>query len=680
MTNFYDASTDNYQEFEKYTNQALAGVIASGQKIFTTNVRGLFDTFLANLPHQARQYYTCNACRKFFELYGSLVTIGSNGEIHNIFWDVNTAPQFFKKTALAMTQQIKSAKVTGVFVTSEKTLGKKKDGAWTHFYADVPESFRFKSATQKAHEKAAELNVDFLTLTSAFQKFSIDAVIKSSELILSDSLYRGDKVKGVAQWFLDLYRSMETASDSRIKQNLRWKAVASAPTGFARIPNSQYGTLLSDIEAGHSTESITKRFERKMREYQVSQVDPTANQVEQAEKLILDLGLEKSIDRRYVQFEEIPSFMWLANEAKDGVKAKEETSSLFGNLKTKDAEPKKPATIELPSKVMTWSKFKRTVLPLAESIEARMDNPNRFMALVTALNSDAPNIMQWDNPFSWYYAGGGIDGEMKRRVEEAGGKHEDNEIRATLMWEGYTDLDLHCINPNGYHIYYHRASRKDRHGGELDIDMNGLDRSSNTPVENIRWSRNAPEGRYKFYVHNYNEKTNGHKGTPFKLELEVNGEVYSHEGNPLVEGGKVTVFEFEYKKGQPVKFITGGGVSKSSFTARPNGFVKVNGITNSPNLWDGEDFTHVGNHIFFILDGVKDNGEGIGRGFLPEMLKSELHPIRRTLNAYTSTTPIHGADEATACGIGFSVDSEWNLVLKVKTHGSTQLITIDRLD
>jgi hypothetical protein len=46
---------------------------------------------------------------------------------------------------------------------------------------------------------------------------------------------------------------------------------------------------------------------------------------------------------------------------------------------------------------MTWEKFARTMLPEALSIEAQVPaGPERFMALVTAANADAPPILQWD--------------------------------------------------------------------------------------------------------------------------------------------------------------------------------------------------------------------------------------------------------------------------------------------
>ena len=329
---------------------------------------------------------------------------------------------------------------------------------------------------------------------------------------------------------------------------------------------------------------------------------------------------------------------------------------------------------------MTWEKFKRTILPNALSIEAKVDNINRLMALVTAADENSENILQWDNPFSWYYHGG-IDGEIKRRVENAGGRYENNEIRCSLIWEGRTDLDLHCITPKGTHIYW--SSKRSSCGGYLDLDMNGIDRPSEYPVENMRWTINAPEGHYKFFVHNYTERVNKKQGTPFKVELEINGQIYSYVGEPLKASNQTTVFEFDYYNNTATFLSTpySNDSSKSNdWNININDFVKVTTITTSPNLWGNNNATHAGNHIFFLLEDCKDLSEGKGRGFFNEMLKPELRQIRKTLEAYTATTPIDEVENATACGLGYNSDNEWNLTLKVKTKDSTRLIKIDRFD
>jgi len=298
------------------------------------------------------------------------------------------------------------------------------------------------------------------------------------------------------------------------------------------------------------------------------------------------------------------------------------------------------------------------------------------MALVTAADETSENILQWNNPFSWYYHAG-IDGEIKRRVENAGGQYENNEIRCSLIWEGYTDLDLHCITPNGEHIYFQNP--RDTSRGWLDIDMNGGNHRDSSPVENIRWSNNAPTGRYRFYIHNFSQRDTGKNA--FKVELEINGQVYTYSGiAERTSDFKEVVFDFDYIRGQEPKFHTSLHSSDSLWSVPLNSFVKVSGITNSPNLWDEKPVSKSGTHVFFLLEDCKDLSEGKGRGFFNETLKSELREIRKTLEAYSANTPIEDADKASACGVGYSKENAWNATLKVTANNSSRLIKIDRWD
>lgn len=57
---------------------------------------------------------------------------------------------------------------------------------------------------------------------------------------------------------------------------------------------------------------------------------------------------------------------------------------------------------------MTWVKFQRDELPDCKSIEAYVSSQQtRFSSFITATNPEAPNILKWDNPFSWYFYNGG---------------------------------------------------------------------------------------------------------------------------------------------------------------------------------------------------------------------------------------------------------------------------------
>jgi hypothetical protein len=161
----------------------------------------------------------------------------------------------------------------------------------------------------------------------------------------------------------------------------------------------------------------------------------------------------------------------------------------------------------------------------------------------------------------------------------------------------------------------------------------------------------------------------------------VNGKVYHYDGQALSNKKQVTVFKFDYRKGQEPRMMLNESYSTEDAWGVPVGqFAEVKGITTSPNLWGKEPKQSAGNHTFFLLEGAKDTSEGKGRGFFNEMLISELREIRKTLEAYTGSTPIQGIEEATASGLGFMKDGEWNVTLKVTSGSTTQLVKIDRWD
>ncbi|MCY9737523.1 hypothetical protein M5X17_27860 [Paenibacillus alvei] len=672
--NMYDNRNDQYPQFSEAINDRFSSF--TDKPLFTTNVEDLFSTFLDNLPREARQHYTCNCCKHFVNRFGGLVHITEKGEIVSVMWDEQTTPKFFANAVKAMKNILHNSRVTGVFISSEVSLGQSHSNGWDHMHVTLPANKVYRDRLKTAEQEMAVKREDYRTLISGLVEYPLDSIEKALTMLQSESLYRGDRFVGMAQWVKNLHDKREEAKNSRVRDNLTWLAVAVAPTGFTHFgtSSSMIGTLLDDIVSGYDTDSIVRRFADKMGTYQRSQTPPSEGNKQQAEKIVAQLGIENSLKRRYATIEEIPHFIWQSKKVVKNTAAK--MGGVFGHIATKEKSSTPDELLNLTYKVMTWDKFSRTVLPTATNLEVLIDNPNRLMALVTASDKEAPNILQWeDNTFSWYYHGG-IDGEIKRRVESAGGQYENNEIRCSLIWEGETDLDLHCITPNRSHIYYSDKRADDR--GFLDIDANGLDGITSTPVENMRWSKGlAQEGQYRFYVHNYTERGTGI--TPFTVELDVNGHIYTSSG-ALRDGQKVTVFEFNYVKGKAPNITNASSASKDAWNIPTNSFVKVKAVTNSPNLWGEKKVEHSGHHIFFLLDGCKDMSEGKGRGFFTETLKPELREIRKTLEAYTAATPIEGVEQATACGVGYSKDSEWGLLVKVASDNSTRVIKIDRWD
>jgi hypothetical protein len=343
---------------------------------------------------------------------------------------------------------------------------------------------------------------------------------------------------------------------------------------------------------------------------------------------------------------------------------------------------------------MTWVKFANNVLPDAQSIEVQVpETAERFAALVTSVSPEDPPVLQWDsheerNPVSWYYHSG-IDAEMRRRVESAGGKHEGTVIRATLMWNNRNDLDLHARTPSGQHIYfgYKHASC----GGYLDVDMN-VGGETTKPVENIRWANvRPPHGRYLFQVHHFRTHDSRRTPTPFTVELEVGGRAYKYEGSNATEYSSHDVFALDYAAdlstvyshavGGRLEPATPASGAPSSWGLVPGAWARVTGVVASPNLWsETRASPQHGRHAFFLLEDCRDTSSGMGRGLFTETLLGELRPARATIEAFMAQSTIEGADAAEACGLGMSSDSPWGLTVRVKTGVAVATYLIDRWD
>ena len=705
----HEPHDEGYEAFLAAIRDTFTRLTASGGPLFTTATGDLFDAFLYTLPQARQKHYDCRACRRFLETYGSLVTVLTDGTAVPVMWDPATAPPFFAKTVQHLWNMVRHAKITGVFLSRETTWGlasnedpgrpvgrdglpAKAAGEWHHMAVVPPSSRVLRHSTLSARQVMAERLEDHGMLGRGIGAFPAPVVRQAHTYLKSGHLYRPEKCLGVAEWLLALHASLDATSNPSAREGLLWRATATAPGGFCHVKTTVIGPLLEDVAAGLPFEDIRRKFNAKLdpNAYGHSTAAPTAGNVAAAEKIVATLGAAGSLERRYARFDELREMVWKPREAKSapiGAKA----GGVFGHLLHREAPT--TAQTETPPTVMTWRKFSETVLPSAISIDVQVPASSaRFAALVTAGQQDTPPILQWDsvekrNPFSWYYAGG-IDAEIKRRVVQAGGVHEGCDIRASLMWNNRNDLDLHVITPGREHIFFN--AKRSRCGGWLDVDMN-VRGETTTPIENVRWKRGmARAGHYRVYVQNYRFHESDESVTPFRVELEVNGDVFHYNGSISPEGqvglySDVTVADFLYTPGERLAVAPHGmqatqSASPSAWGVAPGQWVKVTGIVESPNMWGSTPMPQHGQHMFFLLDGCRDTAQGVGRGFFVETLKGDLRPIRSTLEAHMATTPILGAEEASACGLGMNDQSPWDLVVRVQTEHATSTYRLDRRD
>lgn len=677
----------------------------------------LWSTFLKNLSPSVRQQHNCRACAKFFKDFGALVTINDRGEVKSAVWPAEATMKADKllapyvKAVAKLRDHVQWGEVTSAFYSPLSKLGQPVTGEWTHLYMTNSRPYVMRNET--ADQRMAREKGQFAMLVRVADEYPLALCQRALVLMQTGGLYRASEHMAPLQSLIALHQHRERFSNAKQRKNLLWVAAVTGNVALSHLRGTALGALLDGLAEGKSNEEVKRAWNAMLdpSTYQRATEAPKEGTLAQAEKLFATMGLEPALRRRYASVEEIPlsGLLWSSASAAALRKqaARATKGGVFAHLKSRGVETDTlPAVASGSAPVtMTWEKFKKVVLPTVHSVSALIPTDSaHFAALVTAADSSAPPLMKWDeepmrNPFSWYYHGG-IDAEMKARVERAGGQYEHVDIRATLMWNNRNDLDLHVQDPSRAHIYYADKMPRGASGGYLDVDMN-VRGETTAPVENTRWAKGAaPSGMYKIWVRNYAFHEADRAATPFVLELQVGEHTFRYEGRTpyarTQEASDIHVATFNvtrdngrlvfrgFSSGEMLRSTTAHAPISSSGHAHtwglaPNTWVEVTGIATSPNTW-GNKRPEAGDHTFFLLRGAADGSKGRGRGFFAEMLKGELRPVRSVMEAYAATAAIEEAIGTPAAGLGFIADRSWNLRLRVTTDAGSQDYLIDRKD
>jgi hypothetical protein len=269
-------------------------------------------------------------------------------------------------------------------------------------------------------------------------------------------------------------------------------------------------------------------------------------------------------------------------------------------------------------------------------------------------------LFRWDNDFAWSYNGNVADSLIKERVKKAGG-NVNAQLRVSLSWFNYDDLDIH-VHANGDHIYH--GHRRGCGGGRLDVDMN-VSAITREAVENVSWV-SVKNGAYKVVVNNYTKRENDDVG--FVIEVESDGKVSHFNYNKAVRNKEdIHVVTLHVKNGVVERFQMGdSGISTNAISQEKWGlstekYAKVNAVTLSPNYWGDN---AVGNeHTFFFLDGA-ENDEPT-RGIYNEFLHPRLVKHRKVFEVIGEKTKCEPT-EGQLSGLGFSSTKPDSVIVRVK--------------
>lgn len=665
-----------FVQFKQAMQQHFNSLLAKSQQVlYRTDVNPdhLWETYLQSFPEEERQEYNCNACKQFIRHYGGLVAI-VDGHIETI-WDFQCEPPYDGMVVM-LAAEVGRARITDLFFSTFAGLGTDKNFVegkttgdpiitWEHMHFKLP-----KSMVQRGSESVESLMGKARDNRNVFKRgldeITMDAVETVLDLIAQNSLYRGEESKGMLTTFKNIkhiYDSLPLPDvDDTMRENWAWKFAPQHAGAVAGIRNTAIGTLLVDISKGENLDRAVGAFERIMAptNYKRPNAVITQRMIEAAEKTIGELGYTNSLGRRFATVDDLTvnKLLFVDRDIKKSM-------GLLGDLKaTAGVNPKSLSKME----EIGIEAFRQNIIPVSTSVAVLFENKhiNNLVSLITAADRNAPGLFKWNNPFSWSYKNAVTD-SIKEKVKTAGGTVE-GELRVSLEWYNFDDLDLHVIEPDGNEIYF-RNKRSYRSNGCLDVDMNAGSGTTREAVENIIWpsANGMREGKYRVIVNQYAPRETVDIG--FSVEIECQGQVlnFSHAVK-ISSGYNVHVAEFEWSRSKGIKLIasiegTAKIQSKTVWGVDTNQFHKVSMIMRSPNHWD---LPYNGNaHYFFILDQAHNDEQA--RGFFNEFLKPELEAHKRVFEALGGRMKVEPADKQVT-GLGFSVTQHTDLIVKVDGH------------
>ena len=683
-----------FKDFVKAIQKNLQQMSKDSPRLFTVNVdtEELYNLYLDSFPagtneiYRERREYDCSCCRHFIRDVGNVVSI-KNGELHTI-WGINpVSDDKYNVVAAALDAYVKQKAVLGVFLKKEKRIGTPENremlptgkiNKYEHFFVDLPEICIFKECY--GHTLEGDLS-QFRDVRNVFKR-SLDEISKEAvdtvlELIAQNSLYKGAEWKKQLTEFKNYQKEYGKLTDEQ-KELWIWEKSIAAGAVIGKIRNHSIGTLLVNISEGMDLDLAVRKYEQIVApvNYKRPKAIFTKKMLEDAKKTITELGYMDSLQRRFATLDDITVNNILFSN-KDAAKRITGAMDLFDEMEQDVAiDPKRFSKVE----EISAEDFIKNVLPVAKELEVYLENKHiqNMVSLIAPEVADAKTMFKWNNGMSWAYTGNITDSDIKENVKAAGGS-VTGIVRFSIQWndgngKDNSDLDAHCLEPQGGdHIYFsHKISRYT--GGELDIDITDpiyqCKSNGGVAVENITYpsKERMKPGTYKFYVNQYSFRNS----QGFKAEVEVNGEIHSYEYNTPVRGN-VDVAEVILDQSGNFKVVDKlpgncATISKDVWGIKTLQFTPVSVVCYSPNYWDEQ--KGIGHqHLFFMLKDCINPEEP--NGYYNEFLKPELEQHRRVFEALGAKAHVKDVDDQLS-GVGFSLTKRNDLIIKVK--GATERV------
>lgn len=684
--------------------QAHFNKMCSTGKLFRSSVDGdrIWNLYINSFSKENNPVFrdpesslhNCNLCNNFIRRYGNIVAIVDN-QIVSLF-DID-APEEYKESFEAISSEIKQADISEVFFETYSSLNSlpyescsksndkfqlgmaknvkrytEEDEKYGVVEAGEIKTFRHlhlfvdSDFVDCSGDSVESIMADYRSAKNVFKRgmetISLDTLELVRDLIKQGSLLNGDAHIHKIEKMIPLKEEYDELPDNE-KDNWCW--VKSYGFKFAKFRNELIGVLCSELSEGEDLNKACQNWNKRVdpANYMKATAPITQSQINRAKEFVQENGYEESFDRRFAVLEDIKVSEILHSNAGDGTI---ESVSVFDNVKPTAKNSHRKSEFDGVEEV-SIEKFMEDILPECDSVEAFLENRHEYnmVSLTTANNPNSKPIFKWDNNYSWTF-NGNLAGksQIKDQVKSKGGDVE-GVLRFSMMWadgnKDNSDLDLHCIEPGGNHIYFSNKQNW-RTKGNLDVDIRRP--GGELAVENITFPSlsKMEDGTYKLFIRQYAFRNS--KG--FEAEIEFNGEIYSYKYDKPVQNkediqiAEVTLKDGKFSIEHKLTPSDGRGVSKEIYGLDTNKFHKVNLISLSPNHWDNNS---VGNkHYLFMLEGCKTPYDT--RSFHNENLLGDLLKHRKVMEVLGHETKLEPAEEQLS-GIGFNATVDNSLIVKL---------------
>ena len=683
----------SFNDFNEAIQNHFKEMVNGSKRMFEVefDYEEMNDIYLDSFPngtneiYRKRREYDCSSCRHFIKDFGNVVAI-KNGKLTTV-WDLDLNDGIYSVVAMALDKYIKSKAVKGVYLRKETRIGTPKNREilptgevhrYNHFFVDLPDMCVYKEIYGKTIDgEKGKFRDTRNVFKRSLDEIDSEAVETVLELISQNSLYKGKEWEGVLKEFKKYQDEYNKLTDDE-KELWTWEKSIDAGMAIGRIRNHSIGTLLVNISNGMELDEAVKKYEQIVApaNYKRPKAIFTKKMLEDAKNTISELGYMNALQRRFATLDDI-SVNNILFSNKDAAKRISGGDSLFDEMESEIAiNPKKFSKVE----EVNVRDFINDILPTVRELEVFLENKHmqNMVSLVAPEDKEAKSMFKWNNAFSWAYTGNITDSDIKENVKNAGGS-VTGVVRFSIQWnekDGYddSDLDAHCIEPQGGdHIYFrHKISKCTL--GNLDVDIthpiSQCISNKGIAVENITYpsKETMKPGTYKFYVNQYSYRNS----QGFRAEIEVNGEVHSYEYNKPVRGDVQVAEVILDQAGNftVVDKLDGNCATQSKEVWNVNTlqFLPVSVVCYSPNYWDEQN--GIGHqHLFFMLKDCVNPEKP--NGYYNEFLKPELEQHRRVFEALGAKAHVNDVDDQLS-GVGFSLTKRNDLIIKVK--GATERV------